>query len=582
MNHVITLLLAPILFTLSLNGWVCNYAKLYNPSTLTTVDILYDVHQRHPQDGLYPTEAKLHTILTELNRATSEEIEIVWESSPEGASYELSSGLFLQRYPSHIKASLRNFKFTYADTCRFTGYSALFEMDNPFDFFVNEAGSTFDEPFPFSEDRKNQIKLRAGTAVFDNYQALYSQTVTSLKHYFSNAYRNRNPVNKERDFLENDRFHAIADLEMLFHILVSEKSRIIMYCGAQHSANITSFLEGNGYIRLFPKKLPYRGYELHELNPSDLQLLHIDGGMLLRQQQEELHRCTQEETRKQTEAAQKAAEERQRQQEETRRKTEAAQKAAEERQRQQEETRRKTEAAQKAAEEQRSLQEETRRKTEAAQRAAEEERRQQEEARRKTEAAQRAAEEERRQQEEARRKTEAAQRAAEEERRQQEEARRKTEAAQKAAEEEQRQQEEARRKTEAAQKAAEERQRQQDEAKRKTEAVQKATAIQGRQHDAAQIRTEVAQKDVELKKSATCDNQGLYLISGGIGLIGYGIYDRYFNTDKKTKKKELLSNEERRPYSFWRYVAGGTALAAIGFAVYKYNLLDKFRQPAVV
>ena len=80
----------------------------------------------------------------------------------------------------------------------FTGYSALFKMDNPYDFFVNEAGSTFDEPFPFSEDRKNQIKLRAGTAVFDNYQALYSQTVTSLKHYFSNAYRNRNPVNKEK------------------------------------------------------------------------------------------------------------------------------------------------------------------------------------------------------------------------------------------------------------------------------------------------------------------------------------------------------------------------------------------------
>ena len=66
---------------------------------------------------------------------------------------------------------------------------------------------------------------RAGKAVYDNYVKLYEQTVAELTSCFSDAYRSGSPLNIDRDLMSNDSFSKIADLEMLYHILVSDKKK---------------------------------------------------------------------------------------------------------------------------------------------------------------------------------------------------------------------------------------------------------------------------------------------------------------------------------------------------------------------
>ena len=85
--------------------------------------------------------------------------------------------------------------------------------------------------------------------MYDNYVKLYAETVAELTSYFSDAYRSGSLLNFERDFDSNDALHKIADLEMLYHILVSDK-RVIVYCGAFHARNIAVFLVSNSYALL--------------------------------------------------------------------------------------------------------------------------------------------------------------------------------------------------------------------------------------------------------------------------------------------------------------------------------------------
>lgn len=77
MNYVFTCLVALLCFQLPLSAWVCAYTRLFKPDTETTVDILYDNHQK--RNTLFPTEERLEQILEHLNQA-GEQIDIVWEA----------------------------------------------------------------------------------------------------------------------------------------------------------------------------------------------------------------------------------------------------------------------------------------------------------------------------------------------------------------------------------------------------------------------------------------------------------------------------------------------------------------------
>ena len=74
--------------------------------------------------------------------------------------------------------------------------------------------------------------------------------------------------------MSNDSFSKIADLEMLYDILVSDKKRVIVNCGATHARRIAVFLASNGYVPL-EYKLPFPPYE--EPSLAELEFLYGDG-----------------------------------------------------------------------------------------------------------------------------------------------------------------------------------------------------------------------------------------------------------------------------------------------------------------
>ena len=114
---------------------------------------------------------------------------------------------------------------------------------------------------------------RAGKTVYDNYVKLYVKRQPNLRVIFLMVIEILLPI-REKIFNPMMLFTKIADLEMLYHILVSDKKRIIVYCGAWHADNIAVFLVKNGYVPL-KYKLPSPRDE--ELTLAELEFLYGDG-----------------------------------------------------------------------------------------------------------------------------------------------------------------------------------------------------------------------------------------------------------------------------------------------------------------
>lgn len=278
MNKV---LLAMVLLSIcpKLSAWVSGYTRLFKPDTKTTVDFVYDLHECSSRDSLFPSEEKLGEVLADLNQMVGK-IDLIWESRPEGGPAQLQyerEPQFIGIYPLYICENLKNLNFIHGDTCRTSGYAALFNSKFK---TSNRAGSTFEQPFPFGFERQSIMRLNAGRAVLDAYRALYSQTVADLTSYFS-AYMTGTPVEVDRDFYNNPVFLKIADLELLYHILVSTKQRIIVYCGGWHGPNMTSFLQRNGYVVLQSKERASNTVNANDLDvetrPEELDFLFHDG-----------------------------------------------------------------------------------------------------------------------------------------------------------------------------------------------------------------------------------------------------------------------------------------------------------------
>ena len=264
--------IALLFFSAPVYAYVCGYARLFKPGTKTTVDVLYDAHKQHPQKGLSPSEKKLDHILTTLNTRTKG-VDVVWEWNDILASNSQQvTDCFIWLHPPRIIKNLRNINFISSDTCRLSGYAGLFKWQ-PGYRFENSVGSSFAEPVPFGSQRRRRLLAQAGKTAFDKYEALYSLTVNKLDRYFSYYRKNGMRLNLDRDYYENDDFHAIADLEMLYNILVSEKERIIVYCGGWHASNIAAFLINNGYRVLNASKV--WNWEV-EVRPNELDFMYRD------------------------------------------------------------------------------------------------------------------------------------------------------------------------------------------------------------------------------------------------------------------------------------------------------------------
>lgn len=277
-----------VLYLLSTFGCITaypyGYSKLYNDSTNTVVDLLYDTHvpryfsgnsdlRSMSYDGvknqLYPTEAAVLNAFDTLNAYSSQPIDLLWESSPARPIYSAMliacDWLVEGRYP--------RLSFKHSDTWR-PDFSNLFFRNG-----VLKYGVTMNKPLPVYESVRSHIARQAGASLLNAYDSFSHRIENEVKNYFKPHYDKGVCADGEYsyfwqdNFLNNDTYHAIADAEMVSKILSSDKKRVILYAGGWHSGNISTFLKKNGY-RVLHEKINAGYFELPLVDLQPLSQIH--------------------------------------------------------------------------------------------------------------------------------------------------------------------------------------------------------------------------------------------------------------------------------------------------------------------
>jgi hypothetical protein len=262
----------PLFFILLLSGqqakcYVSGYSRLYNPSLQKTIDILYDIHapkalnsydfqqllvdEIKPQ--LYETESFLLEVFEKLNCSNqASNTAIVAESSGDDV---YSNDVFLGYINRLVSRRMKNITFIDADTFR----AAL---------RVNKEMPMLNLPRP-------------------SIQAWHDLYGRSFEHY-------KNKVNIFEGWNlgvtdEETRYHRLADVEMLWHILSLRHKRIIVYCGAWHASNVRQFLMKHAGYKEIQGYDTYRNEDLQmydhhsEIPLSALQPLANNGSHQIKQ-----------------------------------------------------------------------------------------------------------------------------------------------------------------------------------------------------------------------------------------------------------------------------------------------------------
>lgn len=229
-------------------GYVYGYSRLYCEATKTTIDILYDVHikeklsvedfQNLPlaeiKSRLYPTEQRVVQALEKLN--ASDHVVVIWESSP--SKRNLPNNAFIGYANRLIGQSFQHLNYIAADTWRHDvpGITELLYDDSLLnlvdkDTIINHYGS---DVLGALEKYSSEI-FKAHVHDFRHHRELMKDLTLPQHHPY-----NFSP------------FSALADIEMLSHILCSIDNRIILYAGGEHAANVQRFLEAYvGFKRVY-------------------------------------------------------------------------------------------------------------------------------------------------------------------------------------------------------------------------------------------------------------------------------------------------------------------------------------------
>lgn len=237
-----------------INGYPYGYTKLYRDSTDTVVDLIYDVHINragqsvyssydHMKQAAWPTERYVLNAFEHLNSHTPYSIDLLWESSPTRQIYDaklISNTRFLNwRFPRLL--------FKHSDTWRHD-YANLFFRNG-----VLRYGVSFNKPVALNYSLRAQIAAQAGPSVLNSFESYANGVDGDARHYFRPFYEKNVKCDGEHDHFweqhchNNNKWHTIADAEMIAHILGSDKPRIILYAGGAHCERIVPFLKRHGY-----------------------------------------------------------------------------------------------------------------------------------------------------------------------------------------------------------------------------------------------------------------------------------------------------------------------------------------------
>ncbi len=262
----------------SARAYVYEYKKLYRESTRTMIDLLYDRHVSIPdvnieqfleldpkvaKKKLYLTEQKVLETLSTLSRNCST-CDLVWETASRSDDFwSPVNPRFIVLHSFFRIGSMRNIRFIAADRHRKCGFISLFRVFDNGSLLnsFNSTGCSFDDPIPLSSADSVRILEASGYVTWMRYNTCREKAIKDLKSYFRVAYYNRRALDYTKDFVENDAFHALCDLEILSHVLASKSQRVVVYAGGWHCENVSEFLKKNGFREL-----------CHQRNPSCKEL----------------------------------------------------------------------------------------------------------------------------------------------------------------------------------------------------------------------------------------------------------------------------------------------------------------------
>ncbi len=239
---VLTLLLGCV----QTKAYVVGFSRLYNPETKKSVDIVYDFHVEErnltADDFEYKAVEYLKKHLYSSERRFLEAVEGLNDSEEAytvaviGESYGTSGykAMFIAHLNSLIADRLTSITYVDGDTARFR--------------FLRGYRGVVKGVLSISAPEILGLILNAGKSTWRNYYELYDKTI--------NVFTKKVPYLDDQywrwEYRGDNHFHALADVEMLKHILSLPQSHVIVYCGGWHGANIARFLrEKAGFENIY-------------------------------------------------------------------------------------------------------------------------------------------------------------------------------------------------------------------------------------------------------------------------------------------------------------------------------------------
>lgn len=145
--------------------------------------------------------------------------------------------------------SFNSIGFIPADRNRNCGFNGLFSVKEGLNERAgyNLTGCSFDNPTPLPVGADSAIQMASGADAWKEYTSFRSSVLAKHKSYFSTAFRFNHSLDYMKDLHKNDLFHSLCDIEMLFYILSSQSSRIIVYGGGWHCNNSAQFAPRTGF-----------------------------------------------------------------------------------------------------------------------------------------------------------------------------------------------------------------------------------------------------------------------------------------------------------------------------------------------
>ncbi len=234
----------------TMRGYVRGYTRLYSQEKQRTIDILYDSHvderglsvedmEQKPlaeiRSKLYATERRVLEALETLNNNASKPITVVWECAKRE---NFENPQFIWFGIPYIKNRCNKLTFHASDLWRMEkiGITECLFDDNSFLDLVNQHAIKQN----YGDGLWNAFAEYVAEVERDLYKDFYAyrdiMKSVSLWNYYPEAVFD---------------FSALADIEMLSHILASTDCRIILYTGGWHAGAIEQFLIDNaGYKKI--------------------------------------------------------------------------------------------------------------------------------------------------------------------------------------------------------------------------------------------------------------------------------------------------------------------------------------------